>query len=166
MNFLYIGDLGSTIEYAKRRHSSAIEQSFSSVDEFREVMQLIDRVSLDSTLILSDISSLSFRMAYMLKFIDKYPGKHLVLVGSYDNIIPTILSRVDKVRKFGLEDTYKAEDVSQLKFKIFTDSHYIDHRNAMKTIAEFYPRFMPFYLKTQKVKARRSVLSLAMEVLE
>lgn len=165
MNFLYLGELRPTLEYVKKKHGG-VEQSFSTVEEFKEVMQLLNQAAIPSTLILSDISTLSFRMSYMLKFIDKYPGNTLVLVGSYDNILPTVLSRMSWVKKFGLKDVYTSKDVSQLKMNIFTDTQYIDNRNAMRTIAQYYPEFMPFYLKTQKVKARRSVLSLAMEVLK
>lgn len=161
MKYLYIGDLKTVLEYTEDNHGG-VRKEFSSVEEFRDVLELVRGVVFQTPLVLCDISALSFRMAYMLKFVETFTSD-LIVVGSYDNILPTILSRFDVIKKFRVTDSFESPDSEQLKLKLFSDFKYIDNVHAMKTIETFYPSFMPFYLKTQKAKARRSVLSLATE---
>ena len=161
MVYLYTGEVREVLDLINL--PLAIHKSFSTVEEYKLVMASIEEVHFATPLILSDISLLSFRMAYMLKFIENYPND-LYLVGSFDNIIPTILSRVDEVSKLPYIDPYRGEDLEQFQQELLSDSSYIDHQQALQSIYKHAPEFLPFYLKTQKAKARRGVLELMAEL--
>lgn len=163
MKELYIGHIPTTLINVQRIHPHVVVKSFVTVDEFKDFYSSMYKVQLGCPLIISDLSMLDFRMAYALKFIEEFTGD-LIVLASRDNILPTILSRFDRVHKMRQDESNVSLDPEYLKSNLLSDFSYIDDEKARRTIEQSFPTFMPFYLQTQKVKARRSVLMLAMEL--
>jgi hypothetical protein len=162
MKILYIGDMESRIEQIKKYRS--ITRSFQNVDDFKLIYSEFSGLIPILPVVFYDISSLTFRQSYMLKFVEEFPTT-LVCLASEDNIIPTLASRFTHIVKDIHVPDWSDVDIIDLDDIFSSETQYIDDAQAKKLIFAHSPALMPFYLHTQKAKARRKLLQLKVGLL-
>ena len=155
MKVLYIGNIGNVLD--SFQHKPSVVRYMESVDDFKEVYADLRGMKFSVPLILHDLSLLSFRQSYLLKFIEDF-STNLLCLASRDNMLPTIISRFSKVVKLVEAAPPKERNTLLLDEIFLSETHYINDRQARQLIADNAPTLMPFYLSTIKAKAQRKLL--------
>lgn len=112
-------------------------------ENIREIVSYYSSISLDYILVLEDIANLSStEVNYLLKLVEdaKYP---IILLASYDNINPILLSRIRTFVKFSnpisSEFLSPSKGIEVIEDKLSSDTAYIDKvRYQMKYSPRLY----------------------------